>query len=112
MRDVASKSADNAARLAAQFQLVEHGGGDVGLDAFDGASRVAAWHLDEARRFFGELALPAELSDAMQLDAWLLDYCRREATESVPMSVVQKSGPSGLREKVAIEATVKELWEL
>ncbi len=42
VRDVASKSADNAARLAALFQIFEHGGGAVGLEAFEGASRIAA----------------------------------------------------------------------
>jgi putative DNA primase/helicase len=54
VRDVASKSADNAARLAALFQQFEHGmGGAVGLDSFERASRIAAWHLYESRRFFG-----------------------------------------------------------
>ena len=37
VRDVASKSADNAARLAALFQIFEHGmGGAIGLDCFRG----------------------------------------------------------------------------
>src|SRR5205085_33748 len=45
VRDVASKSADNAARLAALFHVFEGTGGAVGADAFEGASRVAAWHL-------------------------------------------------------------------
>ena len=59
VRDVASKTADNAARIAALFQIFEHGpGGAIGLEAFEGASRIAAWHLHEARRFYGELALP------------------------------------------------------
>jgi putative DNA primase/helicase len=81
VRDVASKSADNAARLAALFQQFEHGtGGAVGLDSFERASRIAAWHLHESRRFFGELALPAELADAARLDSWLIEYCRQERT--------------------------------
>ena len=33
IRDVASKSADNAARLAALFQVFEHGPSDIGADA-------------------------------------------------------------------------------
>lgn len=44
-------------------------GGAIGADAFEGASRITAWHLSEARRFFGELALPAELADAARLDS-------------------------------------------
>jgi len=112
VRDVASKSAENAARLAALFQFVEHKGGNVRLDVFTGASRVAAWHLHESRRFFGQLALPAELSNAIRLDAWLLDYCRREHVHRVPMSRVQAYGPSGLRAKAAIEAVLREFADL
>lgn len=85
VRDVASKTADNAAQIATLFQIFEHGsGGAVGLAAFEGASRIAAWHLHEARRFYGELALPEEQADAARLDCWLLDYCRREKTNIVP----------------------------
>jgi len=112
VRDVASKSADNAARLAALFQVFEHSPGAIGLDAFQRAARIAAWHLNESRRFFGLLALPIEVSDAARLDTWLLGYCRRESVTRVPVSIVQKCGPSGLRGKVAIEGAVGELAEL
>ncbi len=110
VRDVASKSADNAARLAALFQIFEHGmGGAVGLDCFESASRIAAWHLNESRRFFGELALPAELADAARLDQWLIEYCRRKRTNLVPIAKLQQFGPGGLRSKVAIDAAMREL---
>lgn len=113
VRDVASKSADNAARVAALFQIFEHGmGGAVGLDAFEGASRIVAWHLNESRRFFGELALPAELANVARLDKWLLDYCRRERTHFVPTKKVQQFGPGGLREKGAIDSAMRELEDL
>lgn len=110
VRDVASKSADNAARLGALFQIFEHGmSGAVGLDCFESASRIAAWHLHEARRFFGELALPAELADAARLDSWLIEYCRRERTHLVPIAALQQGGPGGLRSKAAIETALREL---
>ena len=112
VRDVASKIADNAARLAALFHVFEGGIGQVSVDAFDRAARIAAWHLHESRRFFGELALPAELANAARLDTWLVGYCRREATHMVPMSEVQKSGPNGIRTKAAIEAAILDLAEL
>lgn len=70
-RDLTSKSADNAARLAGRFQIFEHGmGGAVGIAARNGASRITAWHLNEWRRFFGEPALPAELADAARFWSW------------------------------------------
>ncbi len=109
VRDVASKSADNAARLAALFQVFELGRGVVGLEAFEGASRIAAWHLNESRRFFGGLALPAELADAARLDTWLIEYCRRERTHLVPIAKLQQGGPPGLRSKAAIEIAGREL---
>jgi putative DNA primase/helicase len=121
VRDVASKIGDNAVRLAAQFQVFEHGTPqsmeiavpfDVELDAFDRASRIAAWHLNESRRFFGEFALPPELVDGARLDAWLIEHCRRERTQKVPTKKVQQFGPAGLREKAKIEAAVRELEEL
>lgn len=78
-------------------------------DCFESASRIAAWHLNEARRFFGELALPAELADAARLDSWLIEYCRRERTSSVPIAKLQQGGPGGLRSKAAIDLAMREL---
>ncbi len=112
VKDVASKAADNAARLAALFHVFEGGAGPVSLSAFGSASRVVAWHLSESRRFFGELALPAELADAGRLDEWLIAYCRRERVASVPMSAIQKSGPGRLREKAKLEPALAELADL
>ena len=111
VRDVASKSADNAARLAALFQLFEHGfGGAVGLDCFESASQIVAWHLNESRRFFGELALPAELADAGRLDSWLLAHCRQEKSASVSKGHVRRYGP--LRDLNRLDAAIKELEDL
>ncbi len=112
VRDVASKSADNAARVAALFQIFEHGmGGAVGLDAFEGASRIVAWHLNESRRFFGELALPVELANVARLDKWLIEYCRHARTHFVPIAKLQQGGPGGLRSKATIETAMRELEE-
>ena len=113
VRDVASKTADNAARIAALFQIFESGGGGaIGLAAFEGAYRIAAWHLHEARRFYGELALPEEQANAARLDSWLLDYCRREQTNIVPRREVQRNvTPVRLRERVALTSALAELAE-
>ncbi len=111
VRDVASKSADNAARLAALFQIFEHGmGGAVGLECFESASLIAAWHLGESRRFFGELALPAELADAVRLDGWLIEHCQRNRTHCVGKNHVRQHGP--LRDGVRLDAAIRELGEL
>lgn len=112
VRDVASKAADNAARLAALFHAFEGGGRAISVNAFASAARIVAWHLNESRRFFGELALPAELVNAARLDAWLIDYCRRERMSMVPTKTVLQRGPALLRDKAALEAAVRELEDL
>ena len=110
VRDVASKSADNAARLAALFQMFDGAGGAIGADAFHSASRIAAWHLYESRRFFGELALPPEMADAARLDRWLIEYCRREQTHLIPTREAQQFSP--IRDKEKLMAALRELQEL
>lgn len=111
VRDVASKSADNAARLAAIFHVFEHGpSGSIGADNFDQASVIAAWHLHESRRFFGELALPVELAEAVRLDSWLIEYCRRENTSSIGKNYTLQHGP--LRKKEKLDSAIRELCEL
>ncbi len=113
VRDVASKSADNAARIASLFQVFEHGiSGAVGLTAFEGASRIAAWHLHEARRFYGELALPEEQANSVRLDSWLIEYCLRGNTNIVPRREVQRNvTPAHLRQKTALDCALAELEE-
>ena len=111
VRDVASKTADNAVRLAALFQVIEHDmDAAVGIEAFQGASRIVAWHLNESRRFFGEIALPVAMVNAARLDAWLTEYCRRERTHLVGKNHTRQHGP--LRDGGALEAGIRELADL
>ena len=112
VRDVAAKTADNAARLAALFHLFAGGLGAITPEAFTSASQIVAWHLHEAQRFFSEIALPPELTNAIRLDTWLIEYCRRERAPTVPIAKLQQCGPSGLRNKGAIETAMTELDHL
>jgi Uncharacterized protein conserved in bacteria len=93
VRDVASKSADNAARLAALFQVFEHDLTDIGPEAFAGAARLAAWHLNESRRYFGEMAQAPELSDAARLNNFLLAYLGEKQESIVSKRYLQQFGP-------------------
>jgi putative DNA primase/helicase len=117
VKDVASKTADNAVRLAALFHTFISSFSSISISSIQigeirSACRIAAWHLNESRRFFGELALPAELADAVRLDTWLIAYCKREGNHLVPIAQVQQFGPGGLRSKAIIEAAVRELEEM
>lgn len=109
-RDVASKAGDNAARMAALFHAFEHGpSGTIGGDHMQRAARIVAWHLFEARRFLNQIAVPEAVGDAMALEAWLVDYCRREGLTVAPCNRVQKFGPNRTRRKPALDAALNEL---
>lgn len=110
VRDVASKAADNAARLAALFHHFEDDAGPIKAQHMEDAALIVAWHLEEARRFFGELALPAELADAVRLDGWLLDYCRRKGVAIVAKNHVRQHGP--LRDGTRLDIAIEELSDL
>ena len=79
----------------------------------DTAARVTLWHLHEARRFLGEMAMPTELANAGRLEAWMLDYCKREQTDQVPTRVIQQRvSPTSLRTKTTLNEAINELAEL
>lgn len=112
VRDVASKAADNVARLAALFHLYEHGAaGQIDVAAVTAAARIVGWHLYQARAFLGEVAAPRELSTARRLDTWLVDFCRREGVREVERRTIQNRGPNQVRGRAGLDAALSELAE-
>lgn len=102
VKDVASKTADNAARIAALFHLYEHGPvGDISRDAMSAACKVAMWHLSESRRLLAELSQDPALSLAARLDEWLIERCNEQRTNRVSTRDVLQRGPSTKLRKVA-----------
>lgn len=112
VRDVASKTADNAARLAALFHTFIGSLGPIDALAMESGTQLAAWHLNESQRFLGELAMPLELANPARMETWMLAHCKRENTDKVPTRQIQQFGPSGLREKLACTAALTGLTEL
>jgi putative DNA primase/helicase len=112
VKDFASKAAENAARLSALFEVFENGVGPVGLDAFERAAKIVEWHLHESQRFFADIVIPPDLENAARLDTWLVEFCNREQTDRVPLSVIQRNGPCGIRSKAEIDEALRELVEL
>ena len=111
-RDIASKSADNAARLAGLFHLF--GGGDA-LDHISGkimraACQLASWYLYEARRFFGEVALPTEELEVIKLDEWIITQCKAAGDSSISKSqILQRVTPTSLRKADKLNKTLDTL---
>jgi len=110
IKDVASKALDNVARLAALFQFLETGAHVIDKDYIDRAGRIVGWHLNESRRFFGELALPKELADAARLDYWLIRYCKEQKATIVSKRRARQFSP--LRDKVRLDNAIEELTSL
>jgi len=109
-RDVASKAGDNAARLAALFQVFENGPiGKISADNMHRACQIVAWHLYEARRFLSQVSVPQAVTDALMLESWLAAFCRREDTAMVHCARIQRFGPNRIRRKEMLEAALKEL---
>ena len=107
VRDVASKSAENMARIACLLHVFEHGlGGAIDVEATEAAAQLAEWYLSESRRFFCELAVPEGQIDAIRLDEWLLQ-CGEGTTST---REAQRMGP--LRDKTRLDAALEELKEL
>lgn len=102
VKDVASKTADNAARIAALFHLYEHGPtGGISAQAMQSACKVAMWHLGESRRLLTELSQDPALSLAARLDAWLIERCNKQRTNRVSTRDVLQRGPSTKIRKIA-----------
>lgn len=114
LRDVASKAAENCARVAALFHLVEHGpSGQLTAGHVEAAARIVTWHLNEARRFLGCMALPERITNAEKLERWLVANCRGRGpgAETVKARDVMNRGPSPVRLKAALHAAMEVLYE-
>ncbi|MCR4143670.1 YfjI family protein [Alcaligenes faecalis] len=103
VKDVASKTADNAARIAALFHLYESGagGGAIPAQAMQSACKIAMWHLEESRRLLTELGQDPALSLAARLDAWLIARCNEHRTNRINTRDVLQYFPSTQLRKVA-----------
>ena len=110
VRDVASKAADNAARLAALLHMVEHGIDEISADSFESASTIVAWHLNEARRFLTQMSLRNEIKNLIKVDDWLIRQCRNGAVTSVVKNQLRQAGP--VRDSSELDRLLKELANL
>jgi putative DNA primase/helicase len=81
IRDIASKAAENVARLAATLHILEHGAdGDISDENIQRAAVLIDWHLNEARRFFADIAASQEERDAAKLEEWLVKTALEQGT--------------------------------
>lgn len=111
VRDVASKIADNAARLAALFHVIEGNEESISYDDMEKACIIARWHLNESRHLSNTPVTPAE-NNAHRLDNWLIAKCKALALTKMPFTDILKHGPSTMRKKEILTPILNTLVQL
>jgi hypothetical protein len=112
IQDIASKTADNAARLAGVCHVFEHGVTDVCLSCFESGAELASWYLDEALRYATSGGVSPEDIAAQKLDEWLIAHCNKENSDRVPKRYVRQHGPNQLRNAEKLAKAIDRLAEL
>ena len=112
IRDVAAKAAENIARLAALFHLLDHGAaGTIDRTCVDSAAQIVVWHLQEAHRLLGDLDAPPAMAAAIRFDAWLRDEAMRAGDGRIPTTRVYRYGPGCVRDIKNLKDAVALLAE-
>ena len=112
VRDVAAKAAENVARLAALFHVLEHGpAGTIRAEEIAAAGQIVAWHLTEARRLLAELDTPPSLAAAIRFDEWLRNEATANDTDRVPTKRIYQYGPNCVRDSRDLRAALAILAE-
>jgi putative DNA primase/helicase len=112
VRDVAAKAAENAARMAALFHVLEHGPtGTITYAEIQAAERIVRWHLNEARRLLADMDTPSSLASAIRLDAWLHTEAQANNTDRVPTKRIYQYGPNSVRDSSDLRAALAILAE-
>lgn len=111
IRDVASKIADNAVRIAALFHVSEGRRGPISFDDFDKASVIAQWHLHEALRFLGMVSVGESNQDLQRLDEWLIANSTSTGGTFTTTHLMQH-GPKATRKKSKLNEALVQLQEM
>ena len=110
VKDFASKSPEQAARIAGVLHVFESGpGGTISEDTMRRAVRLAAWHLHEAGRMFTTSGLPQAFRDAVQLLEWLSGQFQVSQESQQSQRSILQHGPNPVRDKDRRDAALRVL---
>jgi len=99
IRDSASKIAENLARLAGIFHMVEGRAGEIQADTIRQAEQVCIYYLEEFKKLFGADVVPQEYLDANLLETWVRDFCNRHhGVPIIKRNEIAHLGPNQLRQ--------------
>lgn len=89
INDLASKAAENIARLSALFHLYEGASGSISKDNVARAYEIITWHLNEAKRILhADLTQSKAENDAQRIIKWIQEKSLKQTT---PREVLQSS---------------------
>ena len=102
IKDVASKAAENAARIACCLHVFTKPGISlISRSIMAAACSLMRWYLDEAVRFGQDAQVTEELNNAELLEGWLVEHFKqaRWAKQAWDMRVnmIRQKGPNALR---------------
>lgn len=115
LRDFGSKTAENAARLAAVFQASKGFPFDeIDSQSMEAGCAVALWHLHEAERYFGTETPEQKRArvDIEKLSRWLMDQRTSHGRKLIKRSDIQQLGPASTRSKDRLDPALEMLEEL
>lgn len=96
--DAASKTVENAVRMAGLFHLYLNHEGPVSQDLVQRACQIVEWHLFEFRRLFvPPPEVPLSIKDPMDLDASIRRQFNKFGRSQYTRSSLQAYAPSALR---------------
>lgn len=89
IHDLASKASENIARLSALFHLFDHQPGtEIRANYVDSAYQIIEWHLNEAKRLFGDHTETQVEHDAQLILNWVRE---KELVEVSPRELLRSS---------------------
>jgi hypothetical protein len=113
VKDVASKAAENAARLACCLHIFGNSPDQpIGRETMADACSLMRWYLDEAVRFGQVNDLTDEVRHAEMLEEWLVRHHREKAGADITVNMVRQKGPGALRVRIKLDAAVELLQDL
>jgi Protein of unknown function (DUF3987) len=108
LRDVGSKAAENAARIAGARTIIENPEAMiVDGEAMAAGCELAAWYVDEALRLSDAYRQPPRLRNASRL----LDWLQAKGKCETSIREIMQFGPSPVRTKAEAQAALAELEE-
>jgi hypothetical protein len=112
LRDVGSKAAENAARIAGVLAIVENPEATtIDGEAMASGCELALWYVDEALRLSDGYRQPAGLRNAIRLLDWLRKWLQEKGKREISLRDIMQFGPSPVRQKDKAEAALAKLEE-